>query len=110
MRRVTVYDSMSREVRGFAPMVPPRVGLFVCGLTPYAEAHVGHGRLFVVFDVVARALRRWGYRVLLRAERDEPRRQGHRPGRRGRGRPARARPTGTSASSSDRWTGWGSAR
>jgi cysteinyl-tRNA synthetase len=64
VRRVTVYDSMTREVRGFAPLVPPRVGLFVCGLTPYAEAHVGHGRLFVVFDMVARALRRWGYRVL----------------------------------------------
>jgi len=32
-----------------------RVGLFVCGLTPYAEAHVGHGRVFVVFDsLVAR--------------------------------------------------------
>jgi cysteinyl-tRNA synthetase len=64
MRRFTVYDSMAREVRGFAPIVPPRVGLFVCGLTPYAEAHVGHGRSFVVFDMVARALRRWGYRVL----------------------------------------------
>ncbi|HLM91536.1 MAG TPA: cysteine--tRNA ligase [Thermoplasmata archaeon] len=63
MRRVLIYDSMSRETRGFAPMVPPRVQLFVCGLTPYAEAHVGHGRLFVVFDMVARALRRWGYRV-----------------------------------------------
>ncbi len=63
MRRILIYDSMSRETRGFAPMVPPRVQMFVCGLTPYAEAHVGHGRLFVVFDMVARALRRWGYRV-----------------------------------------------
>src|SRR5271170_6842291 len=63
MRRVQIYDSMSRESRGFAPMVPPRVQMFVCGLTPYAEAHIGHGRLFVIFDMVARALRRWGYRV-----------------------------------------------
>ena len=63
MRRVTVYDSLSREARLFAPIVPPRVGLYVCGLTPYAPAHVGHGRTFVVFDVVARALRHWGYRV-----------------------------------------------
>jgi cysteinyl-tRNA synthetase len=37
--------------------------MYVCGLTPYAPAHVGHGRTFVVFDTVARALRRWGYRV-----------------------------------------------
>jgi cysteinyl-tRNA synthetase len=39
------------------------VGLYVCGLTPYAPAHIGHGRTFVFFDVVARALRRWGYRL-----------------------------------------------
>ncbi len=63
MRRVTIYDTMSRATRGFAPIVPPRVGLYVCGLTPYAPAHVGHGRTFVIFDVVARSLRRWGYRV-----------------------------------------------
>ncbi len=64
MRRVTLYDSMTRTTRDFAPMLPPRVGLFVCGLTPYDRAHVGHGRGFVIFDMVARALRRWGYRVL----------------------------------------------
>jgi cysteinyl-tRNA synthetase len=63
VRRVTIYDTMARAPRVFAPRVPPRVGLFVCGLTPYAETHVGHGRAFVVFDTVARALRRWGYRV-----------------------------------------------
>jgi len=63
MRRFTVYDSMSREVRVFAPITPPRVGMFVCGLTPYDTAHIGHARTFVFFDVVARALHRWGYRV-----------------------------------------------
>ncbi len=63
MRRFTVYDSRTRAVREFAPIHAPRVGLYVCGLTPYAPAHVGHGRTFVFFDVVARALRRWGYRV-----------------------------------------------
>jgi cysteinyl-tRNA synthetase len=63
VRKVQVYDSLSREVRAFAPLVPPRVGLYVCGMTPYSAAHVGHGRTFVIFDLVARALRRWGYRV-----------------------------------------------
>ena len=63
MRRFTVYDTRTRETRGFAPIAPPRVGLYVCGLTPYAPAHVGHGRTMTFFDVVARALRRWGYRV-----------------------------------------------
>ncbi len=64
MRRVTVYDTRTRESRLFVPLTPPKVGLFVCGLTPYDEAHIGHGRTAVIFDVVARALRRWGYRVL----------------------------------------------
>jgi len=63
VRRFTLYDSLTREVRLFAPLHPPRVGMFVCGLTPYAPAHVGHARTFVFFDVVARALRRWGYRL-----------------------------------------------
>jgi cysteinyl-tRNA synthetase len=63
LRKFHVFDSMSRSVRLFVPITPPRVGMFVCGLTPYSEAHIGHGRTFVTFDVVARALRRWGYRV-----------------------------------------------
>jgi cysteinyl-tRNA synthetase len=63
VRRFTLYDTRTRDVRVFAPIAPPRVGLYVCGLTPYAPAHIGHGRTFVFFDVVARALRRWGYRL-----------------------------------------------
>jgi cysteinyl-tRNA synthetase len=63
MRRFTVFDTLSRETRVFAPLVPPKVGLFVCGLTPYSEPHIGHAKLAVTFDVVARALRHWGYRV-----------------------------------------------
>jgi cysteinyl-tRNA synthetase len=64
MRRFTLYDSLSRTTRAFAPITPPYVRMYVCGLTPYAEAHVGHGRFAVIFDTVARALRHWGYRVL----------------------------------------------
>ncbi|MCI4347162.1 MAG: cysteine--tRNA ligase [Thermoplasmata archaeon] len=64
VRAFRVYDTLAGEVRPFVPRIPPRVGLFVCGLTPYAEAHIGHGRTAITFDVVARALRRWGYRVL----------------------------------------------
>jgi cysteinyl-tRNA synthetase len=63
VRRFEVYDSLTREARLFVPIIPPRVGLFVCGLTPYAPSHVGHARTAVTFDVVARALRRWGYRL-----------------------------------------------
>jgi len=63
VRRFQIYDSMSRETRLFVPITPPKIGLFVCGLTPYDDAHIGHAKLAVTFDVVARALRRWGYRV-----------------------------------------------
>jgi cysteinyl-tRNA synthetase len=64
VRRFTVYDTLTRETRLFVPMTPPKVGMFVCGMTPYDDPHIGHGRTFVFFDVVARALARWGYRVL----------------------------------------------
>ncbi|MCI4367912.1 MAG: cysteine--tRNA ligase [Thermoplasmata archaeon] len=63
MRRVRLYDTRSRETRLFVPLTPPKVGLFMCGLTPYASAHIGHGKPAVTFDVLTRALRRWGYRV-----------------------------------------------
>ncbi|HZY71141.1 MAG TPA: cysteine--tRNA ligase [Thermoplasmata archaeon] len=63
MRRFELYDTLGRERRSFQPITPPKVGLFVCGLTPYAPAHIGHARVAVFFDVVARALARWGYRV-----------------------------------------------
>lgn len=63
MRKFRLYDTLSRETRLFVPITPPKIGLFVCGLTPYDDAHIGHAKLAVTFDVVARALRRWGYRV-----------------------------------------------
>lgn len=63
VRAFRVYDTLAGDVRPFVPRVSPRVGLFVCGVTPYAEAHIGHGRTAVTFDVVARALRRWGYHM-----------------------------------------------
>ncbi len=63
MRPVRIYDTRTRETRRLVPRVPPKVGLFVCGLTPYDDAHLGHGKLAVTFDVVARTLRRFGYRV-----------------------------------------------
>lgn len=63
MRPVRLHDTRTREIRRLVPITPPKIGLFVCGLTPYDEAHLGHGKLAVTFDVVARAFRRFGYRV-----------------------------------------------
>lgn len=43
------------------PLHPPRVGMYVCGVTVYDRSHIGHARALVTFDVVARYLRERGY-------------------------------------------------
>jgi cysteinyl-tRNA synthetase len=63
LREVRIYDTMRGDVVPLRPLVPPRVGMFVCGLTPYKPSHIGHARTFVFFDTVARFLRELGYRV-----------------------------------------------
>ena len=63
LREVRIYDTLREQVVPLQPLVPPRVGMFVCGLTPYKPSHIGHARSFVFFDVVARFLRYLGYRV-----------------------------------------------
>ncbi len=62
-RPVRIHDTLRGGVVPLVPRVSPRVGMFVCGLTPYKPSHLGHGRTFVFFDVAARFLRQQGYRV-----------------------------------------------
>lgn len=52
---------MSRQKEEFKPINVGKVGMYVCGVTPYDLCHIGHGRTFVTFDVVARYLRYLGY-------------------------------------------------
>ncbi|MBV8600895.1 MAG: cysteine--tRNA ligase, partial [Candidatus Eremiobacteraeota bacterium] len=58
-----LYNTASRSVEAFAPVEPGHVRIYVCGLTPSAEAHLGHARSFMFFDVLRRHLVRSGYRV-----------------------------------------------
>src|SRR5881296_3892316 len=58
-----VYNSLSRKKEAFVPLHGNRVSLFVCGLTPQDQTHMGHAKTYVAFDVVARYLRHKGYRV-----------------------------------------------
>src|SRR5437016_3112656 len=58
-----VYNSPSRKKEAFVPLHGKRVSLFVCGLTPQDQTHMGHAKTYVAFDVVARYLRHKGYRV-----------------------------------------------
>jgi cysteinyl-tRNA synthetase len=58
-----LYDSATREVRDFVPLVPGQVGIYVCGATPQSSPHVGHVRAAIAFDVLRRWLTRTGYEV-----------------------------------------------
>ncbi|NHI00438.1 cysteine--tRNA ligase [Oceanimonas sp. MB9] len=56
-----IYNSLTRQKEEFKPLVPGKVGMYVCGVTIYDLCHIGHGRTFVAFDVVTRYLRYAGY-------------------------------------------------
>ncbi len=58
-----LYNSLSRRLEAFEPLVPGRVGMYVCGPTVYAEPHLGHARGPIVFDVLRRWLERQGLSV-----------------------------------------------
>ncbi|MCM0622354.1 cysteine--tRNA ligase [Nocardioides sp. BSK12Z-4] len=58
-----LYDTATRDVRDFTPLVEGRVGVYVCGLTVQSEPHVGHVRSAVNFDVLRRWLAHRGYAV-----------------------------------------------
>ena len=58
-----LYDTATRAVRDFEPVVPGQVSIYHCGLTVQSAPHVGHIRKEVVFDVLRRWLRARGYAV-----------------------------------------------
>lgn len=56
-----VYNTLSRQKEAFVPIDPTHVRMYVCGMTVYDYCHLGHARVMVVFDMVARWLRALGY-------------------------------------------------
>jgi cysteinyl-tRNA synthetase len=60
---IRVYNSLSRKKEAFVPLHGKRVWMFVCGITPQDQTHMGHAKTYVAFDVVARFLRHKGYHV-----------------------------------------------
>ena len=58
MTELFLHDSAARTKRRFEPLDPQHVKLYVCGPTVYDLAHLGNARPVVVFDVLARLLRR----------------------------------------------------
>ncbi len=61
MLRLT--STLSGEKTEFTPHNSPDVLMYVCGVTPYSDSHVGHGMSYVIFDVVRRYLAHRGYNV-----------------------------------------------
>ncbi|MBE3070946.1 MAG: cysteine--tRNA ligase, partial [Planctomycetes bacterium] len=58
-----VYNTLTRKREAFQPLNPPHVGMYVCGPTVYGDAHIGHAKSYVSFDVIVRYLRYLGYKV-----------------------------------------------
>ena len=58
-----IFNTLKKKKEIFTPIHPNQVGMYVCGVTVYDLCHIGHGRTFVSFDVVARYLRYLGYHL-----------------------------------------------
>ena len=56
-----IYNTLSRKKETFIPKIAGKVGMYVCGMTVYDYCHIGHARVMVVFDTVARYFRHSGY-------------------------------------------------
>ena len=58
-----IHNTLKRQKEEFTPIVPGKVGMYVCGMTVYDYCHIGHARVLVAFDAVQRWLRASGYAV-----------------------------------------------
>ena len=63
MQDLYIYNTLTRKKEKFEPLSPPHVGLYVCGPTVYGDAHLGHSRPAITFDLLFRYLKHIGYRV-----------------------------------------------
>ena len=60
---LTLTNTQSGKKESFKSLKPNNVAMYVCGITPYDRAHIGHGRCYVTFDVLYRVLQFLGYKV-----------------------------------------------
>ena len=60
-----LYDTATRQVRYFIPVIPGEVSIYVCGATPQSSPHIGHMRAQIVYDVLQRWLQRSGLKVTM---------------------------------------------
>jgi cysteinyl-tRNA synthetase len=65
LRKITLHDTLTGQIRPLEPREPGRVGIYACGPTVYGPIHVGNARPFVVFSLLKRFLVHEGYAVTL---------------------------------------------
>ena len=63
MGHLKLYNTRTRSLETFTPLRGNAVRVYVCGLTPSAQAHLGHARSFLFFDLLRRYLKHKGYDV-----------------------------------------------
>jgi Cysteinyl-tRNA synthetase len=61
--KLTIYNTLNRKKELFVPLNEPHVGMYVCGPTVYGDAHLGHARPAITFDLLFRYLKHLGYKV-----------------------------------------------
>jgi cysteinyl-tRNA synthetase len=59
-----IYNTLTRQKEDFETIEPGKVRMYVCGLTVYDKAHVGHAMSAIVFDIIRRYLEYRGYEVI----------------------------------------------
>jgi cysteinyl-tRNA synthetase len=62
-REIFLYNTLTRTKQLFVPINPGHVGIYVCGPTVYGDAHLGHARPGITYDVLVRLFRYLGYKV-----------------------------------------------
>lgn len=62
-RELHIYNTLSRKKEIFVPVTPNMVGIYVCGPTVYGDAHLGHARPGVTYDILYRLFKALGYKV-----------------------------------------------
>ena len=58
-----IYNTLTHKKEAFKPINPGHVGMYVCGPTVYGDAHLGHARPAITFDILFRYLQHLGYKV-----------------------------------------------
>jgi cysteinyl-tRNA synthetase len=60
-----IYNTLTRQKELFTPIIPNYLGMYLCGPTVYGDAHLGHARPAIMFDIVYRYFKYMGIKFVL---------------------------------------------